>query len=481
MVDSPAASSQDPADMVDPATAFLQGNVPAASEAEHSLRHAPGPYFGSYGGRWMPESLIAALDELEDTFEKAKVDPEFLAQINELNKNYSGRPSLLTEAKRFSEHAGGARVFLKREDLNHTGSHKINNVLGQALLAKRMGKTRLIAETGAGQHGVASATAAALLGLECVVYMGAEDCRRQALNVARMQLLGATVIPVTNGSQTLKDAINDALRDWVANVDNTHYLLGTAAGAHPFPAMVRFFHEVIGEEARGQIIDQIGRLPDAVCACIGGGSNAIGIFHGFLDDPSVKIYGFEAGGDGVETGRHAATISLGKPGVLHGARSYLMQDDDGQTIESHSISAGLDYPGVGPEHSYLNDIGRVSYEAITDAEAMDAFKLLCRTEGIIPAIESAHALAGALKVGQRLTEAAATPSDVVIIVNLSGRGDKDVETAADWFGMLDEDGNVKGTMLSTRSAKGAAHGAGADRDTAAPESANINAEDASNE
>lgn len=468
--------------MVDPATAFLQGAVPAGSAAGPSLRHAPGPYFGAYGGRWMPESLIAALDEIEETFEKAKIDPEFLAEIAELNKNYSGRPSLLTEAKRFSEHASGARVFLKREDLNHTGSHKINNVLGQALLAKRMGKTRIIAETGAGQHGVASATAAALLGLECVVYMGAEDCRRQALNVARMQLLGATVVPVTNGSQTLKDAINDALRDWVANVENTHYVLGTVSGAHPFPAMVRFFHEVIGEEARGQIIDQIGRLPDAVCACIGGGSNAIGLFHGFLDDPDVKIYGFEAAGDGVETGRHAATITLGRPGVLHGARSFLMQDEDGQTIESHSISAGLDYPGVGPEHAYLADLGRVSYEAITDVEAMDAFKLLCRTEGIIPAIESSHALAGALKIGQRLTADATKPEDVVIIVNLSGRGDKDVQTAADWFGLLDEDGNVKGTMLSTRTAKGAAHGAGAAQEAAASEATtDINAEDASNE
>ncbi|KQQ81007.1 tryptophan synthase subunit beta [Arthrobacter sp. Leaf137] len=414
--------------------AFLQGG---------SLRHAPGPYFGSFGGRWMPESLIAALDELEETFDKARNDPDFRAQIADLNKNYSGRPSLLTEAKRFSEHAGGVRVFLKREDLNHTGSHKINNVLGQALLAKRMGKTRIIAETGAGQHGVASATAAALLGLECVVYMGAEDCRRQALNVARMELLGATVIPVTSGSQTLKDAINDALRDWVANVSNTHYLLGTAAGAHPFPAMVRYFHEVIGEEARAQILEQVGRLPDAVCACIGGGSNAIGIFHGFLDDPSVRIYGFEAGGDGVETGRHAATITLGKPGVLHGARSYLMQDDDGQTIESHSISAGLDYPGVGPEHSYLSDIGRVSYEPITDSEAMEAFRILCRTEGIIPAIESAHALAGGIKVGQRLAAEAAesggTAADKIIIINLSGRGDKDVATAAEWFDLLDKD------------------------------------------
>ncbi|MCZ2403416.1 tryptophan synthase subunit beta [Paenarthrobacter sp. Z7-10] len=422
-----------------PADAFLSGAGSAgAARGTPSLRHAPGPYFGAYGGRWMPESLIAALDELEDTFEKAKADPEFLAEVAELNKNYSGRPSLLTEAKRFSAHAGGARIFLKREDLNHTGSHKINNVLGQALLAKRMGKTRVIAETGAGQHGVASATAAALLGLECVVYMGAEDCRRQSLNVARMELLGATVVPVTNGSQTLKDAINDALRDWVANVDSTHYLLGTAAGAHPFPAMVRFFHEVIGEEARGQILAQTGRLPDAVCACIGGGSNAIGIFHGFLDDPAVQIFGFEAGGDGVETGRHAATITLGRPGVLHGARSYLMQDEDGQTVESHSISAGLDYPGVGPEHSYLADIGRVSYEPITDAEAMEAFRLLCRTEGIIPAIESAHALAGTIKVGQRLTAGKDNPQETIIVVNLSGRGDKDVATAAEWFNLLDE-------------------------------------------
>ncbi len=474
MANPPAASSHDPADMVDPATAFLQGGVPVDTAPAPSLRHAPGPYFGNFGGRWMPESLIAALDEVEDTFEKAKVDPEFLEQLAELNKNYSGRPSLLTEAKRFSAYAGGARVFLKREDLNHTGSHKINNVLGQALLAKRMGKTRIIAETGAGQHGVASATAAALLDLECVVYMGAEDCRRQALNVARMQLLGATVVPVTNGSQTLKDAINDALRDWVANVETTHYVLGTVSGAHPFPAMVRFFHEVIGEEARSQILEQVGRLPDALCACIGGGSNAIGLFHSFLDDPSVKIYGFEAGGDGVETGRHAATITLGKPGVLHGARSFLMQDEDGQTIESHSISAGLDYPGVGPEHAYLADIGRVTYEPITDAEAMEAFKLMCRTEGIIPAIETAHALAGALKVGQRLTADAQNPEDVVIIANLSGRGDKDVQTAAEWFGILDEEGHVKGTRLSTRSAKGAAPGGGA-------ESMNNVEEDASNE
>jgi tryptophan synthase beta chain len=406
------------------------------------LRHAPGPYFGEYGGRWMPESLMAAMDQLEDTFEKAKVDPEFIAELDDLSRNYANRPSLLTEAKRFAAHAGGVRVFLKREDLNHTGSHKINNVLGQALLAKRMGKTRLIAETGAGQHGVATATAAALLDLECVVYMGEEDTQRQALNVARMELLGATVVPVTAGSRTLKDAINEALRDWVTNVENTHYLLGTAAGGHPFPAMVRYFHEVIGNEAREQIKDQAGRLPDAVCACVGGGSNAIGIFHGFLDDRDVALYGFEAGGDGVDTGRHAATITLGRPGVLHGARTYLMQDEDGQTIESHSISAGLDYPGVGPEHSYLNDIGRAIYEPITDTEAMDAFKLLCRTEGIIPAIESSHALAGALKVGQRLAVQAAEegtdPAEKIVIVSLSGRGDKDVATAAKWFGLIDE-------------------------------------------
>ncbi|GAB3619345.1 tryptophan synthase subunit beta [Glutamicibacter endophyticus] len=409
------------------------------SSDENSLKHASGPYFGQFGGRWMPESLMAAMDELNDTFEKAKADPEFIAEICELNANYSGRPSLLTEAKRFSDQAcGGVRVFLKREDLNHTGSHKINNVLGQALLAKRMGKTRIIAETGAGQHGVASATAAALMGLECVVYMGAEDTRRQALNVARMQLLGATVIPVTVGSQTLKDAINEALRDWVANVENTHYLLGTAAGGHPFPAMVRYFHEVIGEEAREQILAQTGRLPDAVTACIGGGSNAIGIFHGFLDDTEVELYGFEAGGDGVDTDRHAATITLGRPGVLHGAKSYLMQDEDGQTIESHSISAGLDYPGVGPEHAHLAEIGRVNYEPITDTEAMDAFKLLCRTEGILPAIESSHALAGTIKVAQRKLAAGADPAQTIIIANLSGRGDKDVGTAAAWFNLIDE-------------------------------------------
>src|SRR3954468_18140078 len=427
MVDAPAAGSDE--STVD---AFLEGGRPQEhpTQGGTSLRHAPGPYFGNYGGRWMPESLIAALDELEDTFEKAKADPEFTAQIADLNKNYSGRPSLLTEAKRFAEHAGGVRVFLKREDLNHTGSHKINNVLGQALLAKRMGKTRVIAETGAGQHGVASATAAALLGLECVVYMGAEDCRRQALNVARMELLGAKVIPVTNGSQTLKDAINEALRDWVANVDDTHYLLGTAAGPHPFPTMVRDLHRIIGLEAREQVLERVGRLPDVVAACVGGGSNAIGIFHAFLDDPGVRLVGLEPGGDGVSTGRHGATLTAGSPGALHGALSYLLQDEDGQTAESHSISAGLDYPGVGPEHALLKDLGRAEYRPITDAEAMDAFALLSRSEGIIPAIESAHAIAGAIALGRELGPGA------VILVNLSGRGDKDVDTAARWFGVV---------------------------------------------
>ena len=388
--------------------------------------------FGPYGGRFVPEALVAALDELDAAFRAAQTDPEFVAELAELHRTYTGRPSVLTEAQRFAKHAGGARVLLKREDLNHTGSHKINNVLGQALLARRMGKKRVIAETGAGQHGVATATAAALFGLECVVYMGEEDTRRQALNVARMRLLGAEVVPVTTGSRTLKDAINEAMRDWVTNVDSTHYLLGTVAGPHPFPVMVREFHRVIGVEARAQVLELVGRLPDVVLACVGGGSNAIGIFHPFLDDADVRLVGLEAAGDGVETGRHAATITGGSPGVLHGARSYLLQDQDGQTIESHSISAGLDYPGVGPEHAYLHDIGRAEYRPITDAQAMDAFRLLCRTEGIIPAIETAHALAGALDVGRELGPTA------VLLVNLSGRGDKDVDTAARWFGLATE-------------------------------------------
>jgi len=387
-------------------------------------------YFGPYGGRFVPEALMAALDELAAQFEAAWRDPQFHQELEGLLASYTGRPSPLTEARRFAEHAGGARILLKREDLNHTGSHKINNVLGQALLTRRMGKRRVIAETGAGQHGVATATAAALFGLDCVVYMGEEDTRRQALNVARMHLLGAEVVPVKTGSRTLKDAINESLRDWVTNVETTHYLLGTVAGPHPFPVMVREFHRVIGIEARQQVLDLVGRLPDAICACVGGGSNAIGIFYDFLPDSTVRLYGFEAGGEGLETGRHAATLTGGSPGVLHGARSYLLQDEDGQTIESHSISAGLDYPGVGPEHAWLKDTGRATYQPVTDADAMHAFELLCRTEGIIPAIESAHALAGALTVGRELG-----PSGVVL-VNLSGRGDKDVDTAATWFGLL---------------------------------------------
>ncbi|MFJ4297112.1 MULTISPECIES: tryptophan synthase subunit beta [unclassified Curtobacterium] len=397
-----------------------------------SLRDQHGPYFGDFGGRFVPESLVLALDELEAAFREAWADPAFRQELDDLQRDYTGRPSIITEVPRFAKHAGGARIILKREDLNHTGSHKINNVLGQALVAKRLGKTRLIAETGAGQHGVATATAAALFGMDCVVYMGAVDTERQALNVARMRLLGAEVIPVETGSRTLKDAINDALRDWVANVEHTHYLLGTVAGPHPFPEMVREFHKVIGDEARQQVLDKVGRLPDAVAACVGGGSNAMGIFDAFLDDESVALYGYEAGGDGIETGRHAASISLGRTGVLQGTKSYLMQDEDGQTIESHSISAGLDYPSVGPQHAHLAAIGRAKYEPITDAEAMEAFRLLSRTEGILPAIESSHALAGAIKLGKELGP------DGVILVNLSGRGDKDVASASRYFGILDE-------------------------------------------
>jgi tryptophan synthase beta chain len=396
-----------------------------------NLRDQQGPYYGEFGGRFVPESLVAALDELEATYRKAQQDPDFQAELAELHRSYTGRPSILTEVKRFSQHAGGARIILKREDLNHTGSHKINNVLGQALLTKRMGKSRIIAETGAGQHGVASATAAALFGLECVVYMGEVDTKRQALNVARMELLGAKVVPVTTGSRTLKDAINEALRDWVSNVEDTHYLLGTVAGPHPFPEMVRDFHSVIGTEARAQMLSEFGLLPTALAACVGGGSNAIGLFHAFLDDQDVQIFGFEAAGEGMTTNRHAATLNHGRPGVLHGARSYMLQDEDGQTVESHSISAGLDYPGVGPEHSWLKDIGRAQYRGVSDDEAMSALRLLSRTEGIIPAIETAHALAGALELGKELGEGS------TILVNLSGRGDKDMETAANYFGLLD--------------------------------------------
>ena len=394
------------------------------------LSEQVGPYYGEYGGRFVPEPLIAALDQLEATYEAMRIDPGFIAELAELHKTYTGRPSIITEAKRFAAQFGDIRVFLKREDLNHTGSHKINNVMGQALLAKKMGKKRIIAETGAGQHGVASATAAAFFGMDCVVYMGQVDTERQALNVARMQLLGAEVIPVTSGSRTLKDAINEALRDWVANVDNTHYLLGTVAGPHPFPTMVRDFHSVIGYEAREQMLELTGKLPDAVAACVGGGSNAIGIFHAFLDDSDVALWGFEAAGDGVDTPRHAATLSMGTPGVLHGAKSYMLQDADGQTMESHSISAGLDYPGVGPEHSWLKDLGRANYHGVTDAEAMNAMKLLSQTEGIIPAIETAHGLAGIEHLAKIL------PAGANILVNLSGRGDKDMETAAKYFGLM---------------------------------------------
>lgn len=401
----------------------------ADERAATSVTDADKGHFGPYGGRFVPEALMAALDELDASFDAALADPEFAAELEALERDYTGRPSPLTRAQRFGEHCGGARIYLKREDLNHTGSHKINNVLGQALLTKRMGKSRIIAETGAGQHGVASATAAALLGLECVVYMGREDTQRQALNVARMELLGATVVPVDTGTRTLKDAINEAMRDWVTNVERTHYLLGTVTGPAPFPRIVRHFHSVIGQETREQVLAIEGRLPDAAIACVGGGSNAMGLFSGFMDDPQVQLVGYEAGGEGVDSGRHAARFAMGAPGVLHGARTYVMQDEWGQTVPSHSISAGLDYPGVGPEHAWLHDTGRARYEPITDAEAMEAFALMSRTEGIIPAIETAHALAGAMKLGNELGP------DSVIVINLSGRGDKDVETAMRWFGM----------------------------------------------
>jgi tryptophan synthase beta chain len=388
-------------------------------------------HFGIFGGRFAPESLMAALEQLTKEYEAARGDPAFTAELDDLLKNYAGRPTLVTEAKRFSaSHAGGCRVLLKREDLAHTGSHKINNVLGQVLLTKRMGKTRVIAETGAGQHGVATATACALLGLECVVYMGEEDTRRQALNVSRMRMLGAEVIPVKTGTRTLKDAMNDAFRDWVATVDNTHYCIGSVGGPHPFPMMVRDFQRVIGIEARQQVLDQAGRLPDAVVACVGGGSNAIGVFHAFIPDSGVRLIGCEAGGDGDgRQDRTAATLSLGTPGVLHGMRTYILQDAEGQTLDTHSISAGLDYPGVGPEHSWLKDTGRAEYRSVSDAEAMEGFSALCRTEGIIPALESSHAVAGAMSLGRELGP------DALILVNLSGRGDKDVATASQYFGV----------------------------------------------
>jgi tryptophan synthase beta chain len=381
-------------------------------------------HFGVYGGRFVAETLMRPLDELNEAYRKYLQDPGFQAELDADLAHFVGRPSPLYFAERLTREAGGARIYLKREDLNHTGAHKINNTVGQALLAKRMGKTRIIAETGAGQHGVASATVAARLGMECVVYMGAEDIRRQAINVYRMRLLGATVVAVESGSKTLKDALNEALRDWVTNIDNTFYIIGTVAGPHPYPAMVRDFQAIIGREARGQIMEQEGRLPDALVACVGGGSNAIGLFHPFLDDPEVALHGVEGGGDGIETGRHAAPLCAGSAGVLHGNRTYLMEDRDGQIIETHSISAGLDYPGVGPEHAWLKDTGRAQYAAVTDAEALAAFHQLTRIEGIMPALESSHALAYATRL------AAGMDKDRIIIVNLSGRGDKDVHTIA---------------------------------------------------
>ncbi len=384
-------------------------------------------HFGVYGGRFVPEALVAALDELTTAYAEAGADEVFLLELDRLLRTYVGRPTPLTVAGRLGHEVGGALVLIKREDLAHTGSHKLNNALGQALLAQRMGKRRIIAETGAGQHGVATATACAYLGLECVVYMGEDDTVRQALNVARMRMLGATVVPVTTGSRTLKDAINEAMRDWVTNVETTHYVIGSVMGPHPFPMMVRDFQRIIGVEARGQCLELIGRLPDVVAACVGGGSNAMGIFSAFVPDEDVRLIGYEAGGEGVETGRHAATVAGGRPGVLHGMRTYLLQDADGQTEPTHSISAGLDYPGVGPEHAWLHDSGRASYQAVTDAEAMDALAFVARTEGILIAIETAHAFAGVLPLARSLGP------DAVVLVCCSGRGDKDMDTAARWF------------------------------------------------
>ena len=381
-------------------------------------------HFGVYGGRFVSETLMGPLEELEAAYDKYSQDPDFIAEYEQDLKHFVGRPSPLYHAQRWSDQLGGAQVYLKREDLNHTGAHKVNNTVGQALLAKRMGKRRVIAETGAGQHGVASATVAARYGMECIVYMGAEDIKRQAINVYRMKLLGATVVSVEAGSKTLKDALNEAMRDWVTNVDDTFYIIGTVAGPHPYPAMVRDFNSIVGREARQQCLDQTGRLPDSLVACVGGGSNAIGLFHPFLDDKDVEIYGVEAAGDGIETGRHAAPLNAGKPGVLHGNRTYLMENQYGQIIETHSISAGLDYPGVGPEHSWLKDTGRANYVSVTDDEALQAFHDLTRIEGIIPALESSHALAYTSKIAPKMKK------DQIIITNLSGRGDKDIHTVA---------------------------------------------------
>jgi len=378
-------------------------------------------YFGDYGGRFVPETLVPALDELAAAYNEARADATFWAEFDSMSRDYSGRPTPLYQAERLSQYCGGARIFLKREDLAHTGAHKINNALGQGLLARRLGKRRIIAETGAGQHGVATAAVCAMLGLECIIYMGEEDMQRQSLNVFRMKLMGAEVRPVAEGTRTLKDAINEAIRDWVSNVNNTHYLLGSVVGPYPYPAMVRDFQSVIGREARQQILDKLGSLPDYIIACVGGGSNAIGIFHSFLDDNDVRLIGVEAAGRGLGTGKHAASLVMGRVGVLHGTRSYLLQDGNGQIQETHSISAGLDYPGVGPEHSYLKDTGRATYVAVNDEEALEGFKLLCLTEGITPALEPAHAIFHAAKIAGSLNR------EQIIVVNLSGRGDKDMD------------------------------------------------------
>lgn len=386
-------------------------------------------HFGPYGGIFVGETLIEAIEALRAAYEHYRDDPEFMAEFEYELKHYVGRPSPIYHAKRWSDHLGGARILLKREDLNHTGAHKVNNTIGQAMLASRMGKRRVIAETGAGQHGVATATVAARYGMECVIYMGAEDVRRQAPNVFRMKLLGATVVPVEGGSRTLKDAMNEAMRDWVTNVENTFYIIGTVAGPHPYPMMVRDFQSVIGREAKNQMMEGFGRQPDRLIACVGGGSNAIGLFYPYLDDPSVRMTGVEAAGDGIATGRHAAPLCAGRPGVLHGNRTYLMQDENGQILDTHSISAGLDYPGVGPEHAWLKDSGRVDYVSVTDNEALDAFHALCRFEGIIPALESSHALAHAAKIAPQMKK------DQILLVNLSGRGDKDINTVAQHSGI----------------------------------------------
>ncbi len=403
-------------------------DIVSGLDKSHSADQFSGPdvhgHFGRYGGAFVGETLVAAVEELDRVYQKLSRDPAFWAEYDKDLKHYVGRPSPLYFAERLSKRYGGAKIVLKREDLNHTGAHKINNTIGQALLAKFMGKPRIIAETGAGQHGVASATVAARLGLECHVYMGADDIKRQSANVYRMKLLGANVISVESGSRTLKDALNEALRDWATNVDNTYYIIGTAAGPHPYPMMVRDFQAIIGREARAQSLEEYGRLPDALVACVGGGSNAIGLFHPFLRDEGVAMFGAEAGGDGVETGRHAASLSAGRPGVLHGNRTYLMTDDAGQIIETHSVSAGLDYPGVGPEHAWLKDIGRVNYVPVTDLDALKAFRELTRLEGIIPALESSHAVACACKLAAEMSP------DQFVVVNLSGRGDKDIHTVA---------------------------------------------------